>query len=477
MGAPGISRTIGRYELLEEIASGGMATVYLGRLQGPVGFARTVAIKSLHRQFARDPAFVAMFVDEARIAARIHHPNVVAIHDVVVEDGELFLVMDHVPSEALSRVLTAAFRGGVAPTPEVVCAILVGTLRGLHAAHETADDSGQPLNLIHRDVSPQNVLIGLDGIPRLIDFGVAHATDRIQTTKDGQLKGKLRYMAPEQLKRQPASRQSDLYAVGVMGWEALSGRRLIEGHSEAELLSGILTFKPEAIADVAGVTDGLRDVFVTALATDPDDRYPTALEMAMAIEEQVNVASPTSVGSWVEQAAGDLIQTSKHRLESSLRGAGSSHPVATPVQEVQASAAPAIAALPSEHSPLTRRARTGLLVAGVLVAGAATGTGIVLATSSAPSETPVSTNTVASIVPVEAQPAAELPMASAEPRTAPSVSVVGTSSAVPATPRRAVRTTRPTRPAAKPKPKTAPNCSPPYTISADGVRTFKRACL
>ena len=184
------ARIIGRYVLYDEMAAGGMATVHYGRLLGPVGFSRTVAIKRLRPQFARDQEFVAMFVDEARLAARIRHPNVVPTLDVVATDGELYLVMDYVQGESLSRLLRASRAKGSIPT-DVVSAIFCGALHGLHAAHEATDEHGKPLGLVHRDVSPQNILVGVEGIPRVLDFGVAMAAGRAQATGQGRIKGKL----------------------------------------------------------------------------------------------------------------------------------------------------------------------------------------------------------------------------------------------------------------------------------------------
>jgi len=192
-------RVVGRYALYAEIAAGGMATVHFGRLLGPVGFSRTVAIKRLHPQFAKDPEFVSMFLDEARLAARIRHPNVVPTLDVVATQGELFLVMDYVQGESLSRLIRAARERGHRIPPRIVSSILTGALHGLHAAHEAKNERGEPLNIVHRDISPQNVLVGSDGVPRVLDFGVAKAAGRVQTTREGQLKGKLAYMAPEQI--------------------------------------------------------------------------------------------------------------------------------------------------------------------------------------------------------------------------------------------------------------------------------------
>ena len=230
-GAPvtGPERLIGRYALFGEIASGGMATVHFGRLLGPVGFARTVAVKRLHPQFARDPEFVSMFLDEARVAARIQHPNVVATIDVVALEGELFLVMEYVLGETFSKLLRSARNRGQRVPLRVVTALLAGSLHGLHAAHEAKNEHGEPLGIVHRDVSPQNVIVGIDGVARVLDFGVAKAVGRLQSTREGQLKGKLSYMAPEQIRSGQVDRRTDIYAASIMLWEALVGKRLYDG--------------------------------------------------------------------------------------------------------------------------------------------------------------------------------------------------------------------------------------------------------
>src|SRR6516225_8996456 len=177
-------RVVGRYALYVAIAAGGMATVHLGRLIGEVGFSRTVAIKRLHPQYAADPEFVSMFLDEARLAARIRHPNVVPTLDVVATKGELFLVMDYVPGESLAR-LSRVCREQRRPIPHrITSAVMAGALHGLHAAHEAKSERGAPLGIVHRDVSPQNVLVGADGVPRVLDFGVAKAAGRMQETRE-----------------------------------------------------------------------------------------------------------------------------------------------------------------------------------------------------------------------------------------------------------------------------------------------------
>src|SRR5690606_22755098 len=233
-------RTIGRYALFDEIAAGGMATVHLGRLLGPVGFSRTVAIKRLHSHFAKDPDFSAGFVDEARLAARIHHPNVVPIIAVLPAGGELSLVMDYVEGDSLAKVLRHATTTDETIPLSIASAIICGALYGLHAAHEAVDESGEPMHIVHRDISPQNILVGSDGVPRIVDFGVAKAAQRLQTTAEGQVKGKIAYMAPEQIRQAEISRKSDIYAMGVVLWEALAGKRLFTSENHANLMSKVL---------------------------------------------------------------------------------------------------------------------------------------------------------------------------------------------------------------------------------------------
>jgi hypothetical protein len=222
-----------------------MATVHLGRLLGPVGFARTVAIKRLHENFARDPQFVAMFVDEARLAARIQHPNVVDMLDVITTEGELFLVLAYIHGESLATLLRIARSLECRVPVGVLAGVIIGVLHGLHAAHEARSERGEPLGIVHRDVSPHNILVGGDGIPRLLDFGVAKAAGRMQESRSGEIKGKLAYMAPEQV-RGDADRRTDVYSTSVILWEGLTGRRLFRGDNDAMLVYEVLEGKVES---------------------------------------------------------------------------------------------------------------------------------------------------------------------------------------------------------------------------------------
>ena len=309
-------RVVGRYALHGAIASGGMATVHFGRLLGPVGFSRTVAIKRLHAQFATDPEFVSMFLDEARLAARVRHPNVVATLDVVALNSELFLVMEYVAGESVANLAKMAAKARQPIPHRIVSSIVAGALHGLHAAHEAKDERGMPLGIVHRDVSPQNIHVGTDGVARVLDFGVAKAAGRVQTTREGQLKGKLSYMAPEQLRGQQVTRTCDIYAVGVMLWELITGQRLFDGDNEgvviARVIEGKITAPSLVLMKSSPVTLNskmyeamarLDACVLRALDKDPAKRFQTAREMAIELENAVNPATLSQVGEWVEEVA------------------------------------------------------------------------------------------------------------------------------------------------------------------------------
>jgi serine/threonine protein kinase len=317
-------RIIGRYALYGKIASGGMATVHYGRLLGPIGFSRTVAIKRLHPHLTADAEFVSMFLDEARLAARIRHPNVVQTLDIVATEGEFFLVMDYVEGVTLGRLLRRVAVGRETLPLPVLAAIFSGILHGLHAAHEAKNEHGEPLEVIHRDISPQNIILGLDGVARLLDFGVAKATGRLQVTREGQIKGKIAYMAPEQLHGIPATRQSDVYALSVVLWETLTGRRLFQdgkdGSEQAVLQRVLAGDVPGPSTLVPGLPSELDAIVEKGLRRDPRDRYATAREMASALESILPVAIRcTWVSGW-RRPRGSISPTRRHVSRRSRAG-------------------------------------------------------------------------------------------------------------------------------------------------------------
>ena len=276
----------GRYELLHEIATGGMATVYLGRARGVAGFERVVAIKCCHPHLRGDEEFATMFLDEARLAARIHHPNAVSTLDVGDEEA-LYLVMEYIEGDRLSGLIKAAAKKGEVIPLAIAARIMVDVLSGLHAAHELTDAQGKALSIVHRDVSPQNVLVGVDGTARITDFGIAKAEARATVTRDGQVKGKMSYMAPEQLGSSNVTRRADIYSAGVVFWESLTGRRLFRAETDVETLNMVLHgVVPKPSRVVPELPPELDAIVQKALERDPEKRYATAADFAEALENR-----------------------------------------------------------------------------------------------------------------------------------------------------------------------------------------------
>jgi len=524
MPSPGAARQIGRYLLFGDIAAGGMATVHFGRLSGPAGFSRTVAIKRLHAHYAKDPDFVTMFLDEARLAARIRHPNVVPTLDVVQTDDEMFLVMEYVQGESLAKLLRAVRSMMTTSDVRVIATIMTGVLHGLHAAHEAKNEQGQPLNIVHRDVSPQNILVGTDGVPRVLDFGVAKAVGRLQTTREGQIKGKLSYMAPEQLHNQPVTRQSDIYAAAVVTWESLTGQRLFRGDNEAAIVTAVLqqSVRPPSHVGVH-VPLAFDRVVLRGLERDPTFRYQTAREMALDLERCAGIAPASEIGEWVESLAHDELfkrnariaeiesVSSEHmqrgslpavadmpttvtgadsyRSSASMRGAAAMAPQAPEVRSDVSSiaVAPILSTAPRRprgHLPLIAGI-VGILGLVVLVGALVLGRGSKHAASEGDTDPGASAAAVSPGVP---------PVESAHPPPADTGSTAGLSPTdlpaaapppppTPATPPPSPpprRWTPPPPPARPQPPRPAPaqaDCDPPFWIDAQGHKKYKPACL
>jgi serine/threonine-protein kinase len=357
-------RTIGRYDVRSVLGTGGMATVYLARQRGAAGFSRIVAVKAMQPAYASDAAFSKMFVDEARLAARVRHPNVVATIDVVETDGELLHVLEWIDGESIARlapVLDAKKRVEV-PLP-IASAIMCGVLAGLHAAHEAKDERGEPLGLVHRDVSPQNVMVGVDGVPRVLDFGIAKARGRLHTTKDGSIRGKLPYMPPDQLQSKPVTRRNDIYAAGVVLWELITSRPLIEPGDEASVVMQILTgLAPPPSRYRTGCPPDLDDVVLKALESDPEKRFESAEEMALALERVVPPATALSVGAWVRERAEGALRARRDAIEALEREDDEAKEAAPPEEAPSiksraafaVGSAPAPSTSPPPTSPISR---------------------------------------------------------------------------------------------------------------------------
>lgn len=350
---------LGRYALYGEIAAGGMATVHIARLIGSVGFARTVAIKRLHPHLAKDPDFVSMFLEEARLAARVRHPNVVATLDVVQEDNELFLVMEYVAGESLSRLVRKTREKGGRIPPRFVVAMVCQALEGLHAAHDATSERGTPLGIVHRDVSPQNIHVGIDGVARVLDFGIAKATNRVQETRTDQIKGKVAYMSPEQLAKGPIDRRADVYSASVLLWEALTGARLFKADDVPSLVYSIMNDEIKPPSQVApDLPLGMDAIVMKGLERDASKRWESARAMAVALEKILPPAAPRDIGEWVVETGGDalawrleLVQRIESETSASIPpGALRAHAQYSPSEPIEVSSGVGLVLNPPERS-------------------------------------------------------------------------------------------------------------------------------
>ncbi len=340
-----------RYELIGEIAAGGMAVVYLARIAGMGGFQRFVAIKKLHEHLAREQEFVEMVLDEARLAAGIHNPHVVPILEVGGSDGGYYLVMEYIEGDTLARVASRAAgratglhaaatagaigrpkrapasmpTGGPAIPRPVTVRMLLDSLAGLHAAHELTDPHGNPLQIVHRDISPQNILVGVDGSTRITDFGVARAAARLSTTRSDTVKGKLAYLSPEQARGETCDRRTDLFAMGIILWEMLTGRRLFRGETDHETLARVMSGTiPPPSSIVPGMHPAFDAVVLKALARDISQRFSTCAEMGDALERAAmdaaatgadgGVASPRDVAAFMNTVLGQEIAAQRESV-------------------------------------------------------------------------------------------------------------------------------------------------------------------
>ncbi len=314
-----VRRRLGRYELIAEIASGGMGIVCLARAVGVGGFRRLFAIKVMHPHLVKDQQFVAMLLDEAQLAARIHHPNVVATVDICTVDDCYFLVMDYIDGFHLLDFLE---HPGLTREQRIRVAlrVLLDAMAGLEAAHSLQSDDGQPLGLVHRDVSPQNILIGMDGIGRLTDFGIALAASRISASRPGTIKGKPSYMAPEQARAQTVDRRADVWALGVILWEALVGTRLFVGDTEAATVLKVIDAPIESPrARDPELPQALADVCLHALERDPARRLPSARKLASELERAALSAGLLADAHEVADALRSLFAREVERRRAAIK--------------------------------------------------------------------------------------------------------------------------------------------------------------
>ena len=360
--------------------------MHLARLAGPVGFSRVVAVKRLHPHLLDDQEFKAMFLDEARLAARIRHPNVVPTLDVLVNDKELMLVMEYVHGESL-LALSRAARQQKNPIPlSIAVAIMVSVLHGLHAAHEARDEKGEALGIVHRDISPHNILAGADGMVRVLDFGVAKALQGRTTAQPdaalppGTVKGKFSYMAPETLRGEPATRQADIFSATIVFWELVTGHKLFGAPTEQERILKVLKGNvPPPSALVPGLPVVVDKIALRGLSPHPLDRYETADEMAAELENMLSPASQRTVSEWVTKLAHEALEGRAELLQQiEVSNINSTPPSAlgkgAPSAPIASSALPI--GLPSETTPITSQrslGRSGKLAIAVGVAALSVG--------------------------------------------------------------------------------------------------------
>ena len=309
---------LGRYELLVPIARGGMARVWAARLHGQRGFQKLVALKTILPHLADEPEFERMFLDEARIASGVHHPNVCEIYELGEEKRTLYLAMEWVSGDSLARVLRASGKTE-ALEPRVVARIVADACAGLHAAHELTDDDGRSLGVVHRDLSPHNILLTADGTAKVADFGVAKALGQLhEATSAGQLKGKIAYMAPEQVTGNQIDRRSDVFSLGCVLYEATTGQRPFRGDGDHQVMHAVLKGEyPPPASLVRGYPQELERIVARALSQQPILRYPTAERMRFALEEFVargQLVTQSNVAQVVRARLGELLDRRKERI-------------------------------------------------------------------------------------------------------------------------------------------------------------------
>lgn len=306
----------GRYALYIPLGMGGHASVHLGVARGrePV----PVAIKRLHDQFAHSPKAIGRLYDEVRLARQVQHPNAVRVLELVSDGEDTLAVFEYVHGEPLSRLLRETRESGAGVPLPIAAAIAYDALLGLHAAHNAKSPEGTPLELVHRDVGPENILVGADGVARITDFGIAKAAGRMNSTRDGGIRGKLVYLAPEQVGGD-VDRRTDIYAVGLTLWEMLTDKRPLEADNEAAIVVRALDPRIQPPSTVnPNVPPELDALVMKALAKSPNDRYRTASSFAAALQRAVPIAEPAEVSAWVKRLGGARLDQRWEHLQTML---------------------------------------------------------------------------------------------------------------------------------------------------------------
>jgi serine/threonine protein kinase len=301
---------IGRYQLCFELASGGMASVYLARAEGSPGFQKLVALKRIHPHLATEKDYVEMFLDEARITSRITHANVCSVFDFGEADGEYFMAMEYLVGEPLSRVhrrvLSNVDQRSSPLLPARMARVIAQACEGLHAAHELQDANGKSLHVVHRDVSAENLFVTYNGATQVVDFGIAHASQRVHHTEAGQVKGTFPYMAPEQMTAAAVDRRVDVWALGAVLWELLTLRRLFLRDTDVNTMYAVLSGEIRPPSDHrSDVPPELDEIVMNALQRSPDERWQSAREMGKALRRflsnQDELVGPAEIADWMAE--------------------------------------------------------------------------------------------------------------------------------------------------------------------------------
>lgn len=474
------TRRVGRYLLGERIGSGGMSDVRVAVEVTPLGLARAVAIKELHPHLARDADFVSMLVQEARIQGALEHPNVVRLVDAIAEDGELFLVLGLVDGVSLAELRKSMPSDDARVPLRVAVRIACDIFEGLHAAHELRSPDGARADVVHRDVSTHNVVLGSDGVARILDFGVAKAVARAQVTRDGALKGKPTYMSPEQLAGERVDRRSDVYSAALVLAELLVGARVRPAGDVPELRAWIERELDDPVAWLRAreVTEPVARALGACLARDVDARPPTARDAARALADAEPPCTAGEVAEWLARVAGAALECNREKVARALSLSGEAT-LTEPTHTVSPRARDDAAG--EGHRP---RPTSGYLaIAALLLAGGGfvCGRGAAESPAAARNAQPASTSgeNVAATPPVAAMVSASASAAATPeaPSVAPSASARPSASdgAPHEPPARAVRTSHAPRPT--PRAASSSRCQPPYTLDAAGVRVFKPECL
>jgi serine/threonine protein kinase len=375
-------RRLGRYELIRPLAMGGMAELHLARLAGPAGVEKLLVIKRILPEHAGDPQFVRMFLNEARIASTLQHANVVHVYDFGCENGDYFLVMEYLAGSDVRRLLRD-LQSERRPLPlEIALAVATGVAAGLHHVHEKRDPEGRPLALVHRDVSPQNIIVTWDGGVKLVDFGIAKATRVAGQTRAGALKGKLAYMSPDQARGAPLDRTSDVFSLSVVLWELTVGTPLFGGDTDDEVIEAVIRAEvPRPAAARPGYPPELQRIVMKGLARERTDRYQTAEAMQADLEAFANASNlslaPRRVAAFMRERAEPGGSLAAHESTATPEERAQARTVLDPVHAPQGESAPAprrTRVSGRARRPAGRRAG-GTLVAALLVLGTVAGLG------------------------------------------------------------------------------------------------------